>query len=90
MPWKDKPTDNQIYYLARIYDAILYDNIGDIRDRLPDDLTKNAARLINTRKEISDEIKIAGSKLVVKNSAARSYINAELEKHGLSKLEVDS
>lgn len=38
MAWGDRPTENQIYFLAKQYDAILYDRIGRKRDGLDDEL----------------------------------------------------
>lgn len=89
MAWSDKPTENQICFLARHYDAILYDRIGRVRDELSDNLTKDAARLIKTRREISDEIDITARKGVVKHREAREFLEKELAKNNITiKLEV--
>lgn len=83
MAWSDKPTENQICFLARQYDAILYDRIGGIRDTQNKDLTKNAAKLIKTRREISKEIDTACRKGVVSHLKARAYLENELRKNNI-------
>lgn len=83
MAWGDRPTENQIYFLAKQYDAILYDRIGRKRDGLDDELTKNAARLIATRREISDEIDATTRKGIVKHAKARAYLDRELRKNNI-------
>lgn len=89
MAWSDPPTEAQVYFLARQYDAILYDRIGDARDELSDDLTKDAARLINTRREMSEEIDVTARKGIVKHRAAREFLKRELREHNIiTNLEV--
>lgn len=83
MAWSDKPTENQIFFLARQYDAILYDRIGKVRDELDDDLTKNAVRIIKTRREISEEIDIACRRGIVNHLKAREYLENELCKNNI-------
>lgn len=83
MAWSDKPTESQICFLARQYDAILYDRIGKVRDELDDDLTKNAARLIKTRREISEEIDTTCRKGIVSHLRAREYLENELKKKNI-------
>lgn len=83
MAWNDKPTENQICFLAREYDAILYDRIGEVRDKLDDDLTKNAARLIKTRREMSEEIDTSCRKGTVSHLEAREYLENELRKNNI-------
>ncbi len=83
MAWSDPPTEAQIYFLARQYDAILYDRIGDARDELSDSLTKDAARLIKTRREMSEEIDVTARRGVVKHQSAREFLERELGKHNI-------
>jgi len=83
MAWSDKPTESQICFLARQYDAILYDRIGKKRDELDDDLTKNAAWLIATRREMSEEIDVTTRKGIVKHKKAREYLEQQLRKNNI-------
>lgn len=52
MAWQDKPTDAQIMYLRREYDAILLDKGLEFSEVI----TEKAAHQIATRKDISAEI----------------------------------
>lgn len=77
MALSDPPTDNQIMYLRREYDAILYDQDLDF----PESLTEMAVRQIPTRGEISREIKNALGG-VIAHPKARQYILSYFEKNG--------
>lgn len=83
MAYSDKPTEHQVNCLTRAYDAILYDLIGRKRDEMDDELTRNAAKLIKTRREISQEIDVAQRKGVIKSRKAREFFEKELKNIGI-------
>ena len=81
MAWRDKPTITQIYALRREYDAILYDRELEF----PASLTLEAAEMIETRKEMSEEI-YAASHGYIKSERAREHIGGYFR---MRKIKVD-
>lgn len=81
MAWQDKPTEAQVHLLRREYDALLYDRELEF----PAELTLEAAKMIETRKEMSEEIDAARHGYV-KSDKAREYIEGYFR---MRKIKVD-
>lgn len=82
MAWSDPPTENQINALGREYDAIFYDLITEHENVLDDGFTKEAAKQIKTRREISEELSQACHGRIM-NSEARAWLKRYFEAKSL-------